>query len=316
MYLGVLLRRTPFWDKESETMRRIGFIGLGTMGRPMALNLLKAACSVRVFNRTPSGMEPLLAAGAEGADSCADAAEGADVVITIVSDSPDAKDVILAPGGALDGCRKGAVVVDMSTISPAVAIEIAEACAERGVEFLDAPVTGGESGAIAGTLSILVGGKRDALESVRDVLSAMGSKITYMGPSGSGQSAKLCNQVVCVLNILAVCEGLTLAEASGLDKATWLEAVSGGAAGSWMLNNLGPKMIARDWAPGFRIALQRKDLRLALETAAQGKLSLLGTSLVQEAFGIAEANGWGEEGTQALIKAVEKLAKQPCPCCP
>lgn len=297
-------------------MKRIGFIGLGAMGRPMALNLLKAGHTVRVFNRTRSKMEPLLAAGAQGADSYADAARGADVIITIVSDSPDVKDVILGPNGVLSACGNGGVVVDMSTISPAVAIEIAEACRARGVEFLDAPVTGGESGAIAGTLSIMVGGNREALESVRDVLSSMGSKITFMGPSGSGQSAKLCNQVVCVLNILAVCEGLTLAEASGLDKSVWLEAVSGGAAGSWMLSNLGPKMIAEDWSPGFRIALQRKDLRLALEAAAQGKLSLHGTSLVQEQFGVAEASGWGEEGTQALIKAVRKLAKQPCPCCP
>ncbi len=225
------------------------------------------------------------------------------------------KQVILGPDGALDGCRRGAVIIDMSTIAPSVVVEIAEACRERGVEFLDAPVTGGESGAVAGTLSVLVGGSTDALESVRDVLSAMGSKITYMGPSGSGQSAKLCNQVVCVLNLLAVCEGLILAEASGLDKSAWLEAVSGGAAGSWMLSNLGPKMIAEDWAPGFRIVLQGKDLRIALEAAAQGRLSLCGASLVQEQFGAAEASGWSEEGTQALIKAVRKLAKQPCPSC-
>jgi 3-hydroxyisobutyrate dehydrogenase len=313
MYEGFSIGEPLFGRR---AMKRIGFIGLGAMGRPMALNLLEAGYTVRVFNRTLSKMEPLLAAGAQGADSCADAARGADVIITIVSDSPDVKEVILGPNGALSACGRGAVVVDMSTISPVVAIEIAGACRARGIEFLDAPVTGGESGAIAGTLSIMVGGNREALESVRDVLSSMGSKITYMGPSGSGQSAKLCNQVVCVLNILAVCEGLTLAEASGLDKAAWLEAVSGGAAGSWMLSNLGPKMMAQDWAPGFRIVLQRKDLRLALEAAFQGNLTLAGTSLVQERFGVAEASGWGEEGTQALIKAVRKLAKQPCPCCP
>lgn len=294
-------------------MKRVGFIGLGTMGRPMALNLLKAGHLVRVFNRTRVRMEPLIAAGALGADSPADAACDADVVVTVVSDSPDVREVILGANGALSGCRAGAVIVDMSTISPAVAVEIGQACRERGVEFLDAPVTGGESGAVAGMLSILVGGNMDALERVRDVLDAMGSKVTYMGPNGAGQSAKLCNQVVCVLNILAVCEGLTLAEALGLDKATWLEAVREGAAASWMLSNLGPKMIAEDWAPGFRIALQRKDLRLALEAAAQAKLSLAGTSLVQEEFGFAEANGWGEQGTQALIKAVRNLAKQPSP---
>lgn len=298
---------------ERENMKRVGFVGLGTMGRPMALNLLKAGRSVRVFNRTRSRMEPLIAAGAEGADSPADAARGADVVVTIVSDSPDVKEVIMGADGVLSGCREGTVIIDMSTISPAVAVEIGQACRERGVQFLDAPVTGGESGAIAGTLSILVGGDKEVLESVRDVLGDMGSKITYMGPNGSGQSAKLCNQVVCVLNILATCEGLTLAEALGLDKITWLEAVKEGAAGSWMLSNLGPKMIAQDWAPGFRIALQRKDLRLALDAAAEAKLFLAGTSLVQEEFGVAEANGWGDEGTQALIKAVQRLARQLSP---
>lgn len=286
---------------------RIGFIGLGTMGRPMALNLLKAGHTVRVFNRTESKMASLVGAGAEAASSYADAAAGASVVITMLSDSPDVRAVILGEGGVLDGCAGGSVVVDMSTISPRVAMDIEEECAQRDVEFLDAPVTGGETGAIAGTLSIMVGGSSGAVESVRGVLLAMGAKITHFGPSGAGQSAKLCNQVICGLNILAVSEGLALAESAGLDPGVLLDAIGGGAAGSWMVNNLGPKMVAGDWSPGFRIALQQKDLRLALEAASEHKTPLIGTALAQQMFGVAEASGWGDEGTQSLAKAVRKL---------
>lgn len=282
----------------------IGFIGLGTMGRPMALNLLKAGYSVRVFNRTASKMEAPIAAGAVQAQSCADAADGSDILITMLSDSDDVREVVLGAGGALAGCAKGTVTVDMSTISPVVAVEIAQACSARMVNFLDAPVTGGESGAIAGTLSIMVGGEERILDSVREVLGAMGSKITFMGPSGSGQAAKLCNQVICGLNILAVSEGLALGEAAGLDPKRLLEAISGGAARSWMLSNLAPKMVAGDWAPGFRIALQRKDMRLALELAAKSDVLLSGATCAKLTFDAAGASGWDDEGTQALIKAV------------
>lgn len=284
--------------------RKIGFIGLGTMGRPMAANLLKAGFCVRVFNRTASRTEDLVAAGAEQAASYADAADGSDVVITMVSDSDDVREVLLGPTGALSACADGAIVVDMSTIAPAAAVEIGRECQERGVDFLDAPVTGGESGAVAGALSIMVGGAEQTLDRVRDVLEAMGSRIIHMGPNGSGQAAKACNQVICALNILAVGEGLALAKAAGLDAGRLLEAVSGGAAGSWMLSNLAPKMIAGDWAPGFRIALQRKDLGIALELAEKSGTSLPGTTRAKEAFDSAAASGWDNEGTQALIKVV------------
>jgi len=283
---------------------KIGFIGLGTMGRPMVMNLLKAGYPVRVFNRTRARMEPLVVAGAEPAGSYADVADGVDVLITMLSDSDDVREVILGPGGALGALASGSIIVDMSTISPAVAIEISEACRAQAVEFLDAPVTGGESGAVTGTLSIMVGGSERVLDTARGPLESLGSKITYMGPNGSGQAAKLCNQVICGLNILAVSEGLALAEAAGLDLKKLLEAINGGAAGSWMLSNLGPKMIEEDWAPGFRIALQRKDLRLALELAAQFGIPLEGTTCSKAAFDAASARGWDDEGTQALIKAV------------
>lgn len=285
---------------------RIGFVGLGTMGRPMAMNLLNAGFHLRVFNRTASKMEHLVAAGAEAASSYADAASGCDVLITMLSDSDDVRDVVLGSDGLLSSAARGSTIIDMSTISPSAAIEIADACQVRGVHFLDAPVTGGESGAIAGTLSIMVGGSEDALNSVRTVLEAMGSKITYMGSSGSGQAAKACNQVICGLNILAVSEGLALAESAGLDTRLLVDAISGGAAGSWMLSNLAPKMIAGDWAPGFRIALQRKDLRLALELADKYRIDLLGTARAKESFDEAGEDGYDDEGTQALIKAVRQ----------
>ena len=285
----------------------LGFVGLGTMGRAMALNLLAAGYDLQVYNRTRSRMDPLVREGARAASSCQDAAAGSDVVITMLSDSPVVREVVLGEGGVLSGCGRGTIIVDMSTISPSVTREIARECDKRGVVFLDAPVSGGESGAIEGTLSVMVGGSAAAVESVRPILEVMGSNITHMGASGSGQAAKLCNQVVCGLNILAVCEGLALGLAGGLDPKTLLDAIGGGAAGSWMLSNLAPRMMVQDWSPGFRIALQQKDLRLALESAAEKKLPLTGTALVHQLFRAAEAGGCADEGTQSLLKVIKGL---------
>ena len=286
----------------------IGFIGLGTMGRPMALNLIKAGYKLRVFNRTMSKSEELIALGAHACESCEEAARGSSIVITMLSDSPVVKEAVLGETGALKGCSAGTVIVDMSTIAPSVAADIAKQCKSASVDFIDAPVSGGESGAIAGTLSVMVGGSEEALESVREVLNVLSSKITYMGESGKGQAAKLCNQVICGLNILATCEGLALGTSLGLDPSILLDAICGGAAGSWMLSNLAPKMVDNDWAPGFTIALQQKDLRLALESAAEKRLPLIGTGVAQQLFRSAEAMGFGEEGTQALFKAIKALA--------
>ena len=286
---------------------RIGFVGLGTMGRPMALNLAQAGYDLRVYNRTRARMDPLVEEGARAASSYRDAADGAEVVIAMLSDSPVVRDVILGENGVLSGCAPGTIIVDMSTISPSVSREIAQQCEGRQVQFVDAPVSGGERGAIEGTLSIMVGGGAADVESVRPILEVLGSKITHMGAVGSGQAAKLCNQVVCGLNILAVCEGLALGSASGLDPKTLLEAIGSGAAGSWMLSNLAPKMVEQDWSPGFRIALQQKDLRLALESAAESKLPLTGTALAHQLFRAAEAGGYADEGTQSLVKVVKAL---------
>ena len=293
---------------EELKMKKLGFIGLGVMGKPMATNLLKAGYPLTVWNRTRSKMDDLVKLGAAAGESPKDVAEKSDVVITIVSDSPDVEEVVLGPSGVIEGAKPGMILIDMSTISPTVTRKIAEKLAEKGVKMLDAPVSGGDIGAKQGTLSIMVGGPKEAFDECLPILEVLGKRITYMGSNGMGQSTKLCNQVICVLNIEAVCEGLMLGAKLGLDLEKLLNVVTAGAAGSWMLSNLGPKMIKRDFEPGFRISHQQKDLRLALTAAAEVNLPLPGTALVNQMFRSAEAEGLSAKGTQALIVAMEKLA--------
>jgi len=287
---------------------RIGFIGLGIMGRPMARNLLKAGYHLTVWNRSQPGIDELAREGASPAASPEDVARQSDIVITMVTDSADVEQVALGPGGIIEGGRPGLVHVDMSTISPAVTRRIASRLAEEGFEMLDAPVSGGETGAQAGTLSIMVGGKEETLQRCRPVLEALGRTIVHCGPSGAGQTVKLCNQIVVGLNNLAMCEALVFAAKAGVDTRRMLEAVGAGAASSWALLNLAPKILDRDFRPGFKVAHQQKDLRLALEAAEQQAVPLPGTSLVHQLFTAVEAQGLGAEGTQALVKALEKLA--------
>jgi len=286
----------------------VGFIGLGTMGRPMARKLLKVGYKITAYGRRKPVVDELIAAGAVAAESPSEAAQASDIVITMLPDSPDVRQVVTGGNGVLQGARPGTVVIDMSTISPTVAREIFGLAAANGVDFLDAPVSGGAPGAVAGTLSIMVGGKQEVFERCLPVFQALGKNITYMGESGAGQMTKLCNQVICALNIQAVCEGLVLGAKAGLDMEKLLSVVSSGAAGSWMLSNLAPKMLQRDFEPGFKVKLQQKDLRLALAAAEELKLPLPGTGLVQQLFRAVEAAGMGEKGTQALIIALEKLA--------
>ena len=280
---------------------RIGFIGLGIMGRPMARNLLSADYELTVWNRSRPGIEALVEAGAQEADSPREVAERSDIVITIVGDAPDVEEVALGEAGIIHGAHDGLVHVDMTTQSPSVTRTIAERYAEAGIELIDAPVSGGEQGAIDGTLSIMAGGKRD-------VFDARGKTIVYCGPSGSGQVVKLCNQVVVGLNNLAMSEALVLAAKAGVPPGTMIEAVRAGAGSSWALHNLAPRILAGEFAPGFKIAHQQKDLRLALELANQGHTPLPGTALVHQLFSALEADGMSEEGTQALVKALEKLS--------
>lgn len=293
---------------------RIGFIGLGIMGKPMATNLVRAGFEVTVYNRSKPAVELLVSRGAAAAPSPRAVAERSDVVITMVTDSPDVEQVILGPGGVCEGARPGMVVIDMSTISPTVTKAIAAALKERGLDMLDAPVSGGDTGARAGTLAIMVGGDKEVFERCLPIFQALGKNIVHVGPNGMGQMTKLCNQVLVAVNNLATCEALLLASKAGLDPQVMIDAVKNGAAGSWQLVNLGPKMIARDFAPGFMVRLQQKDLRLALEAARELHLPLPALSLVHQLFTSCQASGEGEEGTQALIKSLERMAQHQVGC--
>lgn len=287
---------------------RVGFIGLGIMGRGMANNLLKAGFSVRVWNRTASRMDPFVEAGAEAGSSPADVAAHSDIIVTCVSDTPDVEAVILGENGVIHGVSAGDLVIDCSTISPKVTREIAAKLNEKGAHMLDAPISGGSEGAAQGTLSIMIGGEAAQVERAMPVLQAMGKTITHVGDQGAGQMVKLVNQILVVGNALAMSEALVFAQAGGLDLRKTLDAVKGGAAGSWMLSNRGPQILERDWRPGFTVNLQQKDLRLVLEAADQLAVPLPGTSLVFNMYRPLEAQGLGEEGNHALIKALERLA--------
>jgi 3-hydroxyisobutyrate dehydrogenase len=287
---------------------RIGVIGLGIMGKSMARNLLKAGFSLTVFNRTRAKADELAAEGAHVADSPAEVAHASDVIITIVTNSPDVEQVVLGEKGVIEGVQEGAVLVDMSTISPEVTRTIGARMAERGVVMLDAPVSGGERGAIDGTLSIMAGGEPDVFERCRPVFEAMGKKLVHCGPLGAGQTVKLCNQIVVGLNNLAMSECLVFAAAAGISVDRMLEAVSAGAAGSWALSNLAPKLLRRDFSPGFKVGLQQKDLRLALEAADRMHLSLPGLALTHQLYGALERRGLADEGNQALVRALEYLS--------
>jgi len=287
---------------------RIGFIGLGIMGKPMCANLLKAGFPLTVWNRSRPAIDAVVGYGAAAGESPADVAARSDVIITMVTDSPDVQEVVLGENGVLHGARAGSVVVDMTTMSPAVTREIAATLAERGVDMLDAPVSGGDVGAKNGTLSIMVGGRAEVFERCRPVFEAMGKNILHIGPHGAGQTTKLCNQIAVAVNMLAGCEAIMLAAKSGIDPKKMLGAISAGAAGSWMLSNLAPRIVDGDFAPGFMIRLAQKDLRLVLEAADQLDLPLPGTALMNQVWRAVEAEGGGDLGTQAAIKALEKWA--------
>lgn len=290
-------------------MKRVGFIGLGIMGKPMATNLISAGFPLTVWNRTRSKMAPLVSLGAHGANSPKDVAEKSDILITMLTDSPDVEEVVLGPKGVIESARKGLTVIDMSTISPLVTRRIADALEEKGVEMLDAPVSGGERGAIEGTLSIMVGGKREVFQECLPILEKMGKNIVHVGGHGMGQMVKLCNQVICGLNQLAVCEGIMFGAKAGVDLDKMMKVVTAGAAGSWQLSNIGPKILKGDLEPGFKVRHFLKDLRLIMETAGELRLPLPGTSLVDQLYSAVAAMGKEEKGVQALITVLEKLAE-------
>ena len=288
-------------------MQRIGFIGLGIMGRGMTHNLLKAGHDVTVWNRNAARMDEFVAAGAKSASSPAELASRCDVILVCVSDTPDVEQVLFGENGVSAGVKSGALVVDHSTISPQKTVEMAKRLNEQGAAFLDAPVSGGSEGAKNGTLSIMVGGETADVERAMPILQAYGKTITHVGPQGAGQMAKLVNQILVVINQLAASEALLFAQAGGLDLAKIIEAVKGGAAGSWMLANRGPQMIVRDFRPGFTIDLQQKDLRLVLESADEMGVPLLATSLVFQLYRTLQAQGLGGDGNHGLVKALEQM---------
>lgn len=286
----------------------LAFIGLGIMGEPMAGHLLTAGHPLVVHTRTKSKADGLLSRGATWAASPADAAASADVVFICVTDTPDAETVVLGERGVLSAARPGLIVVDHSTISPSATRRFDKALAAQSAHFLDAPVSGGDLGARNATLSIMVGGDAPAFDAVLPLLRRLGKTITHCGPSGAGQLTKLVNQVLVSVTNLAVCEALTFALKNGLDPQKTIQAIGSGAAGSWQLSNLGPKMVAGDFAPGFTIDLQQKDLRLVMQAAGESQTPLPAASLVHQLFAAAQADGRGKDGTQALFTVLNRLA--------
>jgi len=290
---------------------KVGFIGIGIMGGPMVRNLLKAGYPVTVHNRTESKAKALLEEGAVWAASPADVAKKSDVVITCVTDTPDVREVLLGKNGVIEAARAGLICVDMSTISPSATKEMGRILEAEGVTLLDAPISGGEIGAIEGRLSIMMGGAKESVEKVRPVMEEMGQTVTHCGPLGSGQMTKLANQVMVIHTIMSIAEGLAFAEKAGLNLETTLQVTSAGAAGSHSLKALGPKIIAGDLKPAFMVDLQQKDLRLVLECAEQIKQPLPGVALAKQLLAALQAQGRGRDGTQALVDVIRQLGEKP-----
>ena len=288
---------------------RIGFIGTGIMGKPMARNLQEAGYSLTVHSRTKAKARGLLDRGAKWVESPAELAKESDVVITCVTDTPDVKEVLLGQNGVIETASRGLICVDMSTISPAATKEMGQALEAKGVTLIDAPISGGEIGAIEGKLSIMTGGPKEAVEKVRPIMELMGRTVVYCGPLGCGQMTKLANQVMVVHTIMSLAEGLAFAEKAGLDLETTLKVTSAGAAASHSLKALGPKIINNDFKPAFMVDLQQKDLRLVLEYAEQLKQPLPGVALIHQLFTALQAGGRGRDGTQAMIDVIRQLAK-------
>jgi 2-hydroxy-3-oxopropionate reductase len=286
---------------------RIGCIGLGTMGAPMAENLLKAGYELTVYNRTLSKADRLVAQGASLAHSPAELAKQSDVVFVNVSDSADVINVVLGEGGVIEGARPGMIVVDNSTIKPAASRLIYESMREKGVSCLDAPVSGGEIGAINGTLTIMVGGDEEALERVRPMLEAIGSKITYIGGPGCGQIAKAANQIMVAAQMVAEAELLIFAQKAGADPQRVIEAIKSGAAQCWTLDNKPQRLFAGNRAPGFKSSLQAKDLNIIMDTVREFSMSLPGTAVNTQLFNGMVANGKGDQDNSAVIHMIELL---------
>ena len=283
-------------------MEKIGFIGLGLMGDPMAMHLIRAGLEVSVYNRTPGRAERHREAGAAVCSSAAELAGRSDIVLICVSDTPDVEDVIFGPDGVAAGASEGCLVVDHSTISPSATREIAENLRQKGLGFVDAPISGGTSGAQEGTLMIMAGGEKKYVERLRPVAGHYSSKLVHMGPAGQGQLMKCCNQLVAGIHVLAVAEGFRFAEEAGLKPADAHQVISGGAAQSFIWDKWGAMLLERDLSPGFKIKLHRKDLQLVRAECERVGLNLPGLELLLELYGKAVDKGFGDLGDQALGK--------------
>ncbi|WP_407278836.1 2-hydroxy-3-oxopropionate reductase [Aromatoleum evansii] len=286
----------------------VGFIGLGLMGRPMALNLMKAGHKVQVWSRRRESMQPLLDAGAGDCASAAELASRAEVVISMVADAPDVEQVALGPQGVADGARPGLIFVDMSTIAPAAAQAIATKLKARGIEMLDAPVSGGEIGAINATLTIMVGGDAAAFERVKPVFEAMGKTVSVIGASGAGQVAKACNQILTGVGVAAVAEAMNFAQKSGVDAAKVREALLGGFAYSRVLENHGQRMLDRNFKPGFKAWMHQKDLRIVMEEAHRLGLALPTSAATAQMLNAMVGSGLGENDSIAMLKLLERMS--------
>lgn len=284
----------------------IAFIGMGIMGKPMAINLKKAGHTVYVHGRRPESMTPSLEAGCAACASIAEAAAQADIIIVMVSDTPDVEQVLFDDSGVIHGARPGSVVVDMSTISPTATRHMANRLRARGIEMLDAPVSGGEVGAINATLSIMVGGKPEVFARVKPVLEAMGKNIVLVGGNGAGQVAKACNQIVVAVTIEGVAEALTFARKNGVDPAKVRDALMGGFAGSRILEVHGKRMLDNDYTPGFKTKLHQKDINIVMQTAKELGLSLPGAALVMQHLNALMGTGGAELDSAAVMKIIER----------
>ncbi|SDU87040.1 2-hydroxy-3-oxopropionate reductase [Jiangella alkaliphila] len=289
-------------------MTVIGFIGLGVMGAPMAANLVQAGFDVTGFNRSPAKVQRLVEAGGRGASSAAAAAEGADVVVTMLPDSPDVEAVLLGDGGVLERLAPGTIVVDMSTIRPDVARSLAAAGDARGVRVLDAPVSGGEQGAVDATLSIMVGGDASTFEAAKPVLDALGRTVVHVGPPGAGQTVKAANQLIVAGTLQLVAEALVFLSAHGVDRERAVEVLAGGLAGSAVLDRKAPAMLARNFQPGFRVDLHHKDLGIVTAAARDAGVAIPAGSLAATLIGALRAQGHGDLDHAGLLLQVEQLS--------
>jgi 2-hydroxy-3-oxopropionate reductase len=292
----------------ADAIKKIGFIGLGIMGKPMSKNLLKAGYEVIALDIDKNALSEVVAAGAKPAESPKAVAEQVEIVITMLPNSPEVKDVVLGERGVIEGARKGSVVVDMSSIAPLVSREVADRLARKGVEMLDAPVSGGQPKAIDATLSVMVGGKKEVFDKCYDVLKAMAASVVLTGDTGAGNVTKLANQIIVAINIAAISEALVLASKAGVEPALVYQAIRGGLAGSAVLDAKAPLIMDRKFDPGFRINLHTKDLANVLDTSHELGVPLPLTAAVMEMFQALKVRGMGECDHGGLVQYYENLA--------